>query len=88
MVILSGNQQDRYAGVGAIISPKLRPHLNDVLQVNPRIIHLSFKQKGGNIHVLGAYGPHSGLDSKNSGNHSGNKLRKGEVKFHNQSQST
>ena len=62
LVILSGNQQDKHAGVGAIISPKLRPHLNDVLQVSPRIIHLSFKQKGGNIHVVGAYGPHSGLD--------------------------
>ena len=62
LVILLGNQQDKYAGVGAIISPKFRPHLNDILQVNPRIIHLSFRQKGGNMHVVGAYGPHSGLD--------------------------
>ena len=62
LVILSGNPKDRYAGVGAIISPKLRPHLLDVIQVSNRIIHLSFKKQGGNFHVIGVYGPHSGLD--------------------------
>ncbi|CAE7737926.1 unnamed protein product [Symbiodinium sp. KB8] len=62
MVILSGNKQDRYAGVGAIVAPRLRPHLLDVIQVSSRIIHLAFKMQGGNLHTVGAYAPHSGLD--------------------------
>ena len=62
LVILSGNHKQKHAGVGAIVSPKLRPHLLDVLQVSPRLIHLCFKQCSGNVHLLGAYGPHSGLD--------------------------
>ena len=62
LVILSGNHKNKHAGVGAIVSPKVRPHLLDVIQVNPRIIHLCFKKQGGNFHVVGAYGPHSGLE--------------------------
>ena len=62
LVILSGNQRDKYAGVGKVIHPKLRPHLSDVLQLTNRILHLTFNQKGGRIHVIGAYGPHSGHD--------------------------
>ena len=62
LVVLSGNKRDRHAGVGAIISPSLRPYLMDVVQVNSRIIHFSLKKQGGNIHVIGVYGPHSGLD--------------------------
>ena len=62
LVILSGNNKDKNAGVGAIISPRLRPHLLDVIQVNTRILHLCFKQRGGNVHLLGVYAPHSGLE--------------------------
>ena len=62
LVILSGNNKDRYAGVGAIIAPQLRPFLMDVIQINTRMIHLTFKKRGGNIHIIGVYGPHSGLD--------------------------
>ena len=62
LVILSGNNRDKFAGVGAIISPTARPHLLDVIQVNNRILHLAFGKKGGALHVIGGYGPHSGLD--------------------------
>ena len=62
LVILSGNTKHKHSGVGAIISPKLRPFLLDVIQVNHRIIHLCFKKQGGNLHLIGVYGPHSGLD--------------------------
>ena len=62
LVILSGNNRDQYAGVGAIVSPKIRPHLADVLQLTNRILHLSFKKNGGNVHIIGVYAPHSGLD--------------------------
>ena len=62
LVVLSGNNRDKYAGVGAIIHPKLRPHLVDVVQVNTRILHLIFNKKGGRVHVIGCYAPHSGLD--------------------------
>ena len=62
MVILSGTHKQKNAGVGAIISPRVRPHLLDVIQCSPRLLHLCFKKRGGNIHLLGAYGPHSGLD--------------------------
>ena len=62
LVILSGNNKDPHAGVGAIITPRLRPYLADVVQINPRILHLLFKKQGGNVHVVGVYGPHSGLD--------------------------
>ena len=61
-MILSGNNRDKFAGVGAIISPTARPHLLDVIQVNNRILHLAFGKKGGALHVIGGYGPHSGLD--------------------------
>ena len=62
LVILSGNSRDKHAGVGAIISPRLRPYLADVIQVNPRILHLCFQKRGGAIHVVGCYAPHSKLD--------------------------
>ena len=62
LVILSGNNKDKNAGVGAIISPRVRPHLLDVIQVNTRILHLCFKKRGGNVHLLGVYAPHSGLE--------------------------
>ena len=62
LVIQSGNHKDKYAGVGAIIHPKIRPYLADVIQVSNRLIHLTFNKKGGRIHLLGAYAPHSGLD--------------------------
>ena len=62
LVVLSGNYKDKHAGVGAIVAPWLRPHLVDTLQINPRIIQLSFKKKGGNFHILGVYAPHSGHD--------------------------
>ena len=62
LVVLSGNHKDKYAGVGAIISPNIRPHLMDVVQVSTRILHLIFGKKGGNIHFVGVYAPHSGLD--------------------------
>ena len=62
LVIQSGNHKDKYVGVGAIIHPKIRPYLADVIQARNRLIHLTFNKKGGRIHVLGAYAPHSGLD--------------------------
>ena len=62
LVILSGNHFDRNAGVGAIVHPKIRPYLLDIIQVNPRILQLSFKKQGGNVHMIGAYAPHAGLD--------------------------
>ena len=62
LVVLSGNTRDKYAGVGAIVHPKLRPHLADIVQVNSRIIHLTFNKKGGKVHVVGCYAPHSGHD--------------------------
>ena len=62
LVILSGNHRDKFAGVGAVIHPRLRPHLSDVLQLTNRILHLTFNQKGGRVHIIGAYGPHSGHD--------------------------
>ena len=62
MVILSGNHFDKNAGVGAIIHPKIRPYLLDIIQVSPRILQVSFKKQGGNVHMIGAYAPHAGLD--------------------------
>ena len=57
LVILSGNQRDKFAGAGAVVHPRIRPHLSDVLQLTNRILHLTFNQKGGRVHVIGAYGP-------------------------------
>ena len=62
LVIMSGNSRDKYAGVGAVIHPSIRPHLADVVQISNRILHLSFNKKGGRLHVIGVYAPHSGLD--------------------------
>ena len=62
LVVLSGNNKEKHAGVGAIIHPRLRPHLADIVQVNSRIIHLKINKKGGHTHILGVYAPHSGLD--------------------------
>ena len=45
-----------------VISPKARPHLLDIIQVSARIIHVCFKKQGGNLRIIGAYGPDSGLD--------------------------
>ena len=62
LVILSGNTRDKFAGVGAVIHPRVRPHLADIIQVSNRLLHLVFNKKGGKVHVLGAYAPHSGHD--------------------------
>ena len=62
LVIQSGNYKDRYAGIGAIIHPSIRPYLADVVQVSNRIIHLTFNKKGGRVHIIGVYAPHSGHD--------------------------
>ena len=62
LVIMSGNSRYKYAGVGAVIHPRIRPHLADVVQISNRILHLSFNKKGGRLHVVGTYAPHSGLD--------------------------
>ena len=64
LVILSGNHIDKHAGVGAIIHPKLRPHLADVVQVSNRILHITLNKKGGRVHLIGVYAPHSGLDEE------------------------
>ena len=37
LVIISGNTRDKYAGVGTVIHPRLRPHLADVVQINKGI---------------------------------------------------
>ena len=62
LVVLSGNTRDKFAGVGAVIHPRVRPHLADIIQVSNRLLHLVFNKKGGKVHVLGAYAPHSGHD--------------------------
>jgi len=62
LVVLSGNNKDKHAGVGAIIHPRIRPHIADIVQVNTRIIHLKLNKQGGHTHVIGVYAPHSGLD--------------------------
>ena len=62
LIVPSGTSKDKHGGVGAIVAPWMRPALLDVLQVSSRIIQLSFKKRGGNFHVIGAYAPHSGLD--------------------------
>ena len=62
LVILSGHNKDKHAGVGAIVHPRLRPHISDIVQVNSRIIHLKLNRRGGHTHVRGVYAPHSGLD--------------------------
>ena len=62
LVIQSGNHKDKYAGVGAIIHPKIRPCIADIVQVSNRLLRITLNKKGGRVHVLGVYAPHSGLD--------------------------
>ena len=52
LVILSGHNKDKHAGVGAIVHPRLRPHISDIVQVNSRIIHLKLNKRGGHTHTL------------------------------------
>ena len=47
LVVLSGNNRDKHAGVGLIIAPSIRPYLLDIVQLSPRIVHITFKKKGG-----------------------------------------
>ena len=46
LVILSGNNRDPNARVRAIIAPHLRPHLADVIQVNPNNYPMDSQRKG------------------------------------------
>ena len=64
LVTLSGNNKDPHAGVGAIVAPHIRPYIADVVQHNSRIIQIMCKKRGGNIHALGCYAPHSGPSGK------------------------
>ena len=34
----------------------------NIIQLSSRIIHITFKKQGGNLHFVGVYAPHSGLD--------------------------
>ena len=46
LVILSGSNKDKHEGVGAIVHPRIRPHLADIVQVNSRIMHLKINKRG------------------------------------------
>ena len=74
LVVVSGHNKEKHAGVGVIVHPRIRPHLADVIQVNNRIIHLVFNKKGGRTHFFGVYAPHSGLDYEQSRQPFWNKL--------------
>ena len=60
--IANGSSGDPHAGVTAVISPRMRPHLANVNQISERVLQVELSSRSGNIHLIGAYAPHNGLD--------------------------
>ena len=60
--ILNGNNQDKYAGVTAVVSPHIRPFVQDVIQHTPRILQLTLSLQSGKVPLPGIYAPHDKHD--------------------------
>ena len=56
-MILSRTKQNRYAGVGAHVSP-----WQNISRTFCRFPRDNSGQQGGSFHIVGAYAPHAGLD--------------------------
>ena len=59
----NGNKQDKYGGVTAVISPRIKPFIQDILQHTSRHIELLLKQAAGLTHIHGIYAPHDKSDA-------------------------
>ena len=46
LVVLSGNTRDKHAGVGAVVHPRVRPHLADIVLVSNRLLHWYLTGRG------------------------------------------
>ena len=61
LVILSGASCEgrEWAGVGFIVGPKLRPHIEGYCQISSRIASLKIKCAGGCFGIFSVYAPHN-----------------------------
>ena len=57
LFIHNGSKKDPYGGVSAVISPRFRPHIKDVVQHDSRILEIILGSTSGDIHLVGVYAP-------------------------------
>ena len=62
LFVVNGNNRDKWAGVTAVISPKIVPYIKTIIQHTSRIIELVVAARSGDMHIIGAYAPHDKLD--------------------------
>ena len=60
--VLNGNIKDKYGGVTAVVSPHIRPFVQDIIQHTPRILQITLSLRSGNVHIIGIYAPHDKHD--------------------------
>ena len=62
LFVVNGNKKDRYAGVTAVIHPRILPFLKEINQHTSRILQITFDMASGDQHYIGVYAPHNKHD--------------------------
>ena len=62
LFVVNGNHRDKYAGVTAVLHPRILPFLKEINQHSTRIIQVTLSVASGDIHLFGVYAPHNKHD--------------------------
>ena len=57
--MVNGNKRDKYAGVTAVIHPRIMPFLKEINQHSTRILQITLSVSSGDVHLFGVYAPHN-----------------------------
>ena len=60
VVLSGGNESPEWAGVGFIVSKKMRNHILSFSQNTSRYASIKFRCSGGSFAIVNAYAPHNG----------------------------
>ena len=62
LFVVNGNSRDKYAGVTAVLHPRILPFLKGINQHSTRILQITLSVASGDIHLFGVYAPHNKHD--------------------------
>ena len=62
LFVVNGNHRDKYAGVTAVLHPRILPFLKEINQHSTRIIQVTLSVASGDIHLFGVYAPRNKHD--------------------------
>ena len=58
MFVVNGSSRDKWAGVPAVLSPRVVPYRKNVIQHTSRILQLTIAVASGDVHLMGICAPH------------------------------